>query len=904
MENEKPLKISPGEREALYSADVCTFHICEGVIEKVESGERPPVDHCHLTGKIRGLAHPKCNLAYQIPNYIPIFLHGGSNYDFRLLVSKIVSSDIVEKVKITRKPVSRKSKTPKKAKRARNEFLDDEAEVEDGSEGSDSGEDNDGESMNGFINDEELESDNSSDCESVKSDASSMIGRGMIRKKGMLHSDVESEDEDEYMRESSIVYGMNTDDEEEELQPIMNEPGFIRNRKRNGGLRVIANSSENFISFQVPITKNLSIRFFDSFRFLQASLGKLASYLDKSEMKFVREYYNDEEAFNVATRKGVFPYEYISDFSKYLDSDLPPKKKFFSILTGSHISDEEYAFAQKVWRILKCKNLGDYNDHYLRIDVLLLCDIFERFRSHCHKIYKIDPAHCYTAPSLAFNAMLKTVKRPLPLLTDYNKLLMIESGIRGGFCNVSKRHVVASNRYTSRDPNIDGLPENYLLYIDANNLYGWSMSQYFPDGNFEWVKTSNLFSLRNKIPTHPDDAAYGYILEVDLEIPNHLHDKFSDFPLCPENLATTSKKNGPRKLIASLHKKTRYVLHYAYLKTVLEQGVRLVKVHRAISFTQSPWMRNYIMLNTELRKKSTNEFEKNFYKLMVNSVYGKTMENVRSRRDFKLSYKPYLVQRWINKPNFKNRIILDEESNLHLIEMEKTKIKFDKMIYCGLIVLDLSKKLMADFHYDLMKRLFPEPGAHTMCYTDTDSFIYEIKYNNGDMYKTLAENKQYFDFSDYPKDHPCYDITNKKTLGKFKDEACGKILLEYIGLKPKMYAHQTFNDKVCKKVKGIKKCIVEKIINIQDYLDALYKNENVYVEQYAIQSKKHKVYTIAQQKLAISSNDDKRYILLNNIDTLPWGHYSIPKENDLILLCNQSNQKYLNVPPPPHAIIK
>ena len=231
------------------------------------------------------------------------------------------------------------------------------------------------------------------------------------------------------------------------------------------------------------------------------------------------------------------------------------------------------------------------------------------------------------------------------------------------------------------------------------------------------------------------------------------------------------------------------------------------------------------------------------------------LEGSRGKRDFKLLYKPILVQKWINKPNFKSSVLINEESNIFFIEMAKINVKLDKPIQVGMSVLDLSKAHMTEFHYGVMKPLFPNPGQLHMVYTDTDSFIYEISGINEDLYKILSLNKSHFDFSDYPEEHICFDESNKKVLGKFKYEASGAILLEFIGLRPKLYT-LAFHDKthmVChiqndcstlekeevftiKKAKGVKKDIVKNNLTPDDYSSALFFNETREVTQSSIRS--------------------------------------------------------------------
>ena len=202
---------------------------------------------------------------------------------------------------------------------------------------------------------------------------------------------------------------------------------------------------------------------------------------------------------------------------------------------------------------------------------------------------------------------------------------------------------------------------------------------------------------------------------------------------------------------------------------------------------------------------------------MVNSCYGKTLEGSRNKRDFALVYKPKLVQRRFNSPRFKSAILLNEETNLYLIESSPCRVTFNKPVQAGMTVLDLAKMHMSEFHYSVMKKIFPGKGELRVAYTDTDSLIYDIT-THRDLYKVLAEHREYFDFSDYPPDHCCYDTTNKKVLCKFKDEANALILREFIGLRPKLQCLSYFDEhKMVKKAKGVKQNIVKDHLTCSDY---------------------------------------------------------------------------------------
>ena len=188
---------------------------------------------------------------------------------------------------------------------------------------------------------------------------------------------------------------------------------------------------------------------------------------------------------SLLTRKGCYPYDYVSSIDKLKETKLPSKEAFYSKLYDEDISEEDYQRAIQVWNTFNCQSLQDYHDLYLKCDVLLLADVFENFRKTCLKHYKLDPCHYYTAPCLAWDACLKETKQDLELLKDYDMLMMFERGIRGGITHISKRYAEANNRYMKNYD--ENKPSTYIQYLDANNLYGWAMSQKLPTHGFNWI---------------------------------------------------------------------------------------------------------------------------------------------------------------------------------------------------------------------------------------------------------------------------------------------------------------------------------------------------------------------------------------------------------------------------------
>ncbi len=365
--------------------------------------------------------------------------------------------------------------------------------------------------------------------------------------------------------------------------------------------------------------------------------------------------------------------------------------------------------------------------------------------------------------------MLKYTGIELDLISDGDMYKMIEKGKRGGVSTIMKRWAESNHKYLS-DYDKKQISK-FIEYLDANNLYGWAMSQKLPFRNFRWICQSELENWESM----------ACILEVDLEYPKELHDLHNEYPLAPEKLLIGNVE----KLVPNLNNKERYVLHYENLKLYLRLGLKITKIHRGITFEESDFMKKYIDLNTNMRKNAKSDSEKDFYKLANNAVYGKTMENVRNRVNVSLVTDVKKANKFYKKPHFKRDTHFSE--NLVAIHMEKTTVKLDKLIYIGVSILELSKTLMYEFHYDY---IIPKYGeAVDLLFTDTDSLCYEIR--TEDFYEDISGDvEKWFDTSNYDKNHPSGIPTgiNKKVVGMYKDECGGKDIKEFCGLRSKLYA--------------------------------------------------------------------------------------------------------------------
>lgn len=367
------------------------------------------------------------------------------------------------------------------------------------------------------------------------------------------------------------------------------------------------------------------------------------------------------------------------------------------------------------------------------------------------------------------------------------------------------------------DPEEDSV---FIVYLDENNLYGWARSQPLPVDGHHWMEEEELENWEEL----SSDEGKGCILDVDLEYPLEYHNLHNEYPLAPERL----KVGNVEKLISNLYDKKKYVLHYKNLKQYLCLGLLLTKIHRDVIFNERPWLRNYIQLNTDLRTRGTTDFEKDFFKLMNNSVFGKTMENVRNRVDVRLVSRENEFKKFARKTTFDRPVIFSE--NLTAVHMLKATVKLDKPIHLGMSILDFSKTLMYDFHYNYLKNKYGDNAQ--LCLTDTDSFIYEIR--TEDFYKDIQDDvESRFDTSAYPKDHPATKFgfpvkKNKKVIGKMKDDCAGKQISETIALGAKLYCYKLDNGKETKKCKGVKECILQNEITLENYKNCLATKKKAY----------------------------------------------------------------------------
>ncbi len=388
----------------------------------------------------------------------------------------------------------------------------------------------------------------------------------------------------------------------------------------------------------------------DSMAFLGASLDKLVNTLQLSNHSFpyISKWFKSDREKCLVLRKGIYPYEYITSMARVTDThELPPPDAFHSRLSGRNVSETDYAHAQTVWREFACASMVDYTKLYVLTDTILLAEAVLELRESLWSEFGIDMMHYLSIPMMTKDIMLKTTGVEMELMTDIDMIHMVRSNIRGGLSYVNHRHFHVARENERRDY------DSSVVYVDANNLYGAAMRFPLPLRDFRWMGEEELQALdASTISEHSDT---GFILEVTLDYPENLHLAHSSFPLAPHQMEITQDHLSPyardalqslgkkgkykaKKLTSTFHRREKYVCHGLNLRLYLELGMKLVAVHRGITFHQAPFIRSYIDMCTQKRAEAVSKTRSNMMKLLCNSLYGKVSSPLKRCPPFFLCY--------------------------------------------------------------------------------------------------------------------------------------------------------------------------------------------------------------------------------------------------------------------------
>ena len=438
--------------------------------------------------------------------------------------------------------------------------------------------------------------------------------------------------------------------------------------------------------------------------------------------------------------------------------------------------------------------------------------------------------------------------------------------------------------------------DKFLMYVDSNNLYGGAMCEKLPTGNFRW-RTEKI-SVEDLMAFDAEGDS-GCRVRASWKYPESLHELHNDYPMAPESILVSPEMCSPfntklaeatnrhadtvAKLVPNLMDKAEYTCHIKNFQYYVKAGLICTAVHKVLEFDQYAYLKPYIMFNTDKRAKATNDFDKDYYKLMSNSVFGKSMENVMKRIEVDLvTSRPKFIK-LMSDPRFRSSVLFEE--NLVAINRVKTCVKLDKPISVGATILDLSKLTMLRFHYEVMMPKYGPKKAQLLM-TDTDSLCYQVE--TGDFYRDMqdAEFFKEFDTSNYPKDHPLYTSLRQKIVKFMKDEFGGVPQEMFVGLCPKMYSLGGIQSSYCK-AKGVTKTVTKKY-TVENYRQVLMDAIRVVEgdskakpynmeEMFTIRPQRHMLYLLRQNKRALNAIDNKKMIAKDGITMFAYGHYLTPQ---------------------------
>lgn len=682
----------------------------------------------------------------------------------------------------------------------------------------------------------------------------------------------------------------------------------------------------NTQKFKVLIA-NRRIRFLDSCAFLEGSLAQLATVLKKSGSTYPisTECLGPtvtEEDRELLHHKLKYPYTFATSIGALKRAkSLPPIDAFHNDLSGEPCSAEDYATAQRVWDKFGCRSMADYTALYMASDTFLLADVMTNFRDLIWEKFNLDLCAYFSLPHLSLDAMLYLTGAEVELIHDQEMAEMFKNNIRGGhsYVNLRYAHVAdfspptdddrrrqdegsasetenedgekaASRRFLRRPSHLlhsaslasVGCGKSSIAYLDANNLYGCAMKEPMPISGFRWLSDGEIEAFDVERDVTDEDGGTGYVLEVDLDYPEGLHAAHNDFPLAPETMDVCwedlspysreccteihdKRRHAAKKLTSTFRPRKRYVVHGRNLKYYLSKGLKLVKIHRAVAFVQRAFIRPFIELCTQMRREAKTETERQMWKLVANSTFGKFIENPDRRLDIRFSRNEDRARRNASSPLYQGCVVVDNDLSLMF---HRKKTRHMKSCYpVGFTILELSKLVMQRLFYEHVQPKLGGPENVSVMLSDTDSFLLHVRHHSDD--DVLRKLAHVMDLSNLPPEHPLFDDSRAKEPGLLKNEVPNSRIVRACCVRCKSYVFETEAGLVKASAKGVKKA-AQRHLNFDKYAGCVAEKRDVRVNQKVLQSRNHRNYLLSVTKAAFSSLDDKRFQLCP-VHSTPYG---------------------------------
>ena len=676
----------------------------------------------------------------------------------------------------------------------------------------------------------------------------------------------------------------------------------------------IAQTREKFMSIGILTTDKHFLKFNDLYKLLPSSLDRLVEARRRggpASFSVTRQIFPDlsDEHFDLLTKKLSYPYEYVSDFSRFNETELPAKEYFYSALKNKDVDDVEYERSKTIWEVFNLKTLGDMHDLYVLTDSALAADCLMGVREMIKSNFGFEVCNFISLPSLSFDIALLMSKTTFEHIRDIDMWLFFESMVRGGLSLAITKKVEANNPYLkSYDPS---KPNTYLTMMDFTNLYGYCLTRALPTHGFQWVppeeyERRSMEDLTEWIMSLDDDGNFGYAFEVDVTFPPETHEYLDQLPPFPtrsvvdyESLSEYTKtlmrdygldesSLNHHKLVTTLNDKKGYRIHYRVLKLYLSLGAKLTACTRIMKFVQKPWAKEFVEYCARMRAdKNNTEFERNFFKFLVNSLYGKLLENVRKHKNVRFALNKKDALMWAKKPTMEAFQILFNGA-LIVFFLKKKSVTLDRFPASGTCVLDDSKEKLYSYLYNFLYKYYPREKV-TVSLCDTDSVLSLVETDDWckDMKRIFDAGDKTVELSVYEK---CLDsrkdwLFNEEIRGKLgtiKDEYASLVLSKAVVLAPKLYALQGEKPTadgpgdseidVTTKAKGVCAASREEYLRFAVLESCLESDGAVDVPMRSFRSFGHHIYTVQSNKRGASCMETKRF-WYDRYNSLSFGHY-------------------------------
>lgn len=693
------------------------------------------------------------------------------------------------------------------------------------------------------------------------------------------------------------------------LRYILKSPECV-----NWGIQVIMKSMNRLQKLVFHIKKgdkSRRIHIGDTFLFLTLSLEKIVGSIRKDDLEinqenferffhiFEKRYpYVSDEDINHILRKNIFPYKFFTDDSKlnvgveefkHIFLPLDENLKYFSERVTLDDLANGYDDTMSVIDVFRCKNARDYHDLYLCCDVMQLADVFNRSMDILWNSHHIHLTKYIGMPSASWAAFLRfDPEMKIPLYEQTFFAEFFKGMIRGGITSAALRHAVADDKHS-------------IIYLDVNGLYPYVMQAYkFPCGIFEFVPLGwsgelckiklyeyfEMFEKENK----------GMCFCVDMEFPDDLKYLTDMYPFAPEHRKIFSEyytdvdkktltpflkkwseanNNDNMKefmgLVCTLYNKEKYNVHWRLLKFYIEHGVIIKKIYFGVKFDEGDYLQGYIRKNISIRNTRKDELGKTLYKLLGNSIYGKTFESPFKRNTFEIIRDPIKLDGMIQEGNIAAVTPIDDFA--WIVRLDGEDIVLDKPTYIGACVCEFAKLHMYTLLYDKLMNIFPSiPGENEfgcqLVYTDTDSFIVRVRHPEG---VSIQSPKDLFDYIKSKDPELIGGIGGQVKSETGEDET----IQEVIALRSKVYAYKTTGGHIGKRAKGTTYDAQEMQLDWETYKQALDSLTSINTRNVQFVRKTFKIASLDVFRQSLSVNDGKRYICEDGIHTHAFGFPSI-----------------------------